>query len=152
MRVADFGIAKAALRTVETRSGTLKGKVSYMSPEQVTGKFVDRRSDVFALGIVLYELATAKRLFMGDNDFLTMSAIVGDNNSVGYEMMAGQTYRFDMTRNGMGNPTVCLVRRGTATMAQTMRTFAINPATWNIGLYASATTARYQWLMLVKSP
>lgn len=76
VKVADFGIAKAALRTVETRSGTLKGKVSYMSPEQVTGKPIDRRSDVFALGIVLYEVATARRLFKGDNDFLTMSAIV----------------------------------------------------------------------------
>src|SRR5262245_53150520 len=76
VKVADFGIAKAALRTVETRSGTLKGKVAYMSPEQVTGKLIDRRSDVFALGIVLYEIATARRLFKGDNDFLTMSAIV----------------------------------------------------------------------------
>jgi hypothetical protein len=79
VKVVDFGIAKAALRTVETRSGTLKGKVSYMSPEQVTGQPVDRRSDVFALGIVLYEVATARRLFKGDNDFLTMSAIVQAN-------------------------------------------------------------------------
>jgi serine/threonine-protein kinase len=79
VKVADFGIAKAALRTVETRSGTLKGKVSYMSPEQVTGKAIDRRSDVFALGVVLYECATARRLFKGDNDFLTMSAIVQGN-------------------------------------------------------------------------
>ena len=79
VKVADFGIAKAALRTVETRSGTLKGKVSYMSPEQVTGQPIDRRSDVFALGIVLYEVATARRLFKGDNDFLTMSAIVQGN-------------------------------------------------------------------------
>ncbi len=76
VKVTDFGIAKAALRTVETRSGTLKGKVSYMSPEQVTGRNVDRRSDVFALGIVLYEVATARRLFKGDNDYLTMNAIV----------------------------------------------------------------------------
>lgn len=79
VKVADFGIAKAALRTVETRSGTLKGKVSYMSPEQVTGQPVDRRSDVFALGIVLYEVATARRLFKGENDFLTMSGIVNGN-------------------------------------------------------------------------
>ncbi len=79
VKVADFGIAKAALRTVETRSGTLKGKVSYMSPEQVMGRPVDCRSDIFALGIVLYELATARRLFKGDNDFLTMSSIVQGN-------------------------------------------------------------------------
>jgi len=76
VKVADFGIAKAALRTVETQSGTLKGKVSYMSPEQVTGRPVDRRSDVYALGIVLYEVVTARRLFKGENDFLTMSSIV----------------------------------------------------------------------------
>jgi serine/threonine protein kinase len=76
VKVADFGIAKAAMRTQETRSGTLKGKVSYMSPEQCTGGTVDRRSDVFAMGIVLYELCTVRRLFKGDNDFMTMSSIV----------------------------------------------------------------------------
>jgi serine/threonine-protein kinase len=76
VKVVDFGIAKAAMRSQETRSGTLKGKVSYMSPEQCTGKAIDRRSDVFALGIVLYELVTAKRLFRGETDFNTMSAIV----------------------------------------------------------------------------
>jgi serine/threonine protein kinase len=76
VKVADFGIAKAAHRTSETQSGTLKGKVAYMSPEQCIGGSVDRRSDVFALGIVLYELATVRRLFKGDNDFLTMTAIV----------------------------------------------------------------------------
>jgi serine/threonine protein kinase len=76
VKVADFGIAKAVLRQVETRSGTLKGKVSYMSPEQVTGRPIDRRSDVYALGIVLWEVATARRLFKGDNDFLVMSSIV----------------------------------------------------------------------------
>ncbi|HEY5944248.1 MAG TPA: protein kinase, partial [Kofleriaceae bacterium] len=77
VKVVDFGIAKAAARTEETQAGTLKGKASYMSPEQCTGSRVDRRSDVFALGIVLYELVTTRRLFKSENDFLTMSAIVG---------------------------------------------------------------------------
>src|SRR5262249_26751731 len=72
----DLGIAKAA-RNAQTRSGTLKGKVAYMAPEQCNGQPVDRRSDVFALGIVLYEIVTVRRLFKGDTDFLTMSAIVG---------------------------------------------------------------------------
>jgi serine/threonine-protein kinase len=54
----------------------LKGKIAYMSPEQCRGKQVDRRSDVYALGIVLYELVTARRLFKGENDFMTMTAIV----------------------------------------------------------------------------
>lgn len=76
VKVVDFGIAKAAHRSTETKSGVLKGKVAYMSPEQCRGKGVDRRSDVYALGIVLYELTTARRLFKGDNDFMTMSAIV----------------------------------------------------------------------------
>jgi serine/threonine protein kinase len=75
VKVVDFGIAKAA-RSAQTRSGTLKGKVAYMAPEQCNGQQVDRRSDVFALGIVLYELVTVRRLFKGDTDFLTMSQIV----------------------------------------------------------------------------
>ena len=76
IKVADFGIAKAVQRSVETHSGTLKGKVAYMSPEQCRGKPVDRRSDVFALGIVLYELATGRRLFKAESEFMSMSAIV----------------------------------------------------------------------------
>jgi serine/threonine protein kinase len=76
IKVVDFGIAKAALRTDQTKSGVLKGKVAYMSPEQCRGKSLDRRSDIHALGIVLYELLTARRLFKGDSDFMTMSAIV----------------------------------------------------------------------------
>jgi eukaryotic-like serine/threonine-protein kinase len=76
VKVVDFGIAKAAHRSTETHSGTLKGKISYMAPEQCLGQPVDRRSDVFALGIVLYELFTVRRLFKASSDFLTMSAIV----------------------------------------------------------------------------
>ncbi len=73
VKVVDFGIAKLAQRTDET--GLMKGKVAYMSPEQCLGLDVDRRSDVFCLGIVLYELVTVRRLFKGPNDFLTMSSI-----------------------------------------------------------------------------
>jgi serine/threonine protein kinase len=76
VKVVDFGIAKAASRMTETRSGTLKGKIAYMSPEQCLGKSLDRRSDVFALGIVMYELTTVSRLFKGDNDYITMNRIV----------------------------------------------------------------------------
>src|SRR5262245_7885986 len=76
VKVTDFGIAKAALRSSETRSGVLRGKVSYMSPEQCMGQQADRRSDVYALGIVLYELATVRRLYKAENEFLTMTAIV----------------------------------------------------------------------------
>src|SRR6185503_18003981 len=68
VKLLDFGIAKA-------RTGTVKGKNAYMSPEQILGKPLDRRSDVFALGCVMYELIAVKRLFHRDSDFLTFKAI-----------------------------------------------------------------------------
>ena len=76
VKVVDFGIAKAAHRVTETRSGAIKGKVAYMSPEQCTGQPVDRRSDIFSLGIVFYEMATMTRLFKYGTDFETMTHIV----------------------------------------------------------------------------
>jgi serine/threonine protein kinase len=76
VKVIDFGVAKATQRATETVAGTLKGKVAYMSPEQCLGKPLDRRSDVFSFGIVLYELTTRTRLFASDNDFKTMTRIV----------------------------------------------------------------------------
>jgi serine/threonine protein kinase len=66
VKILDFGIAKAAGRSSCTQSGVIKGKAAYMSPEQATGKPVDRRSDIFALGILLYELASGKRMFQGN--------------------------------------------------------------------------------------
>ncbi|MCA9712545.1 MAG: serine/threonine protein kinase, partial [Myxococcales bacterium] len=76
VKVADFGIAKVVTRTDVTRAGTRKGKVPYMSPEQCRAEKIDRRSDVFSLGIVLWEAATGERLFEGDNEFGVMNLIV----------------------------------------------------------------------------
>jgi serine/threonine-protein kinase len=76
VKVVDFGIAKAARREGETRAGTLKGKIGYMSPEQCRGIKVDRRSDVFAVGIILYELTTGQRLYHGRSDFDTLKQII----------------------------------------------------------------------------
>jgi serine/threonine protein kinase len=75
VKLVDFGVAKARSRQTETRAGTLKGKIAYMSPEQCKGEEVDRRSDVFALGILLYELSTGTRLFKGDNEFAILREI-----------------------------------------------------------------------------
>ncbi|MGH7282666.1 MAG: serine/threonine-protein kinase, partial [Polyangiaceae bacterium] len=74
-RVIDFGIAKARHRLTETKSGSLKGKYSYMAPEQTRGMPVDRRTDIFAWGVVLHEMLTGERLFRGENEFDTMRRI-----------------------------------------------------------------------------
>ena len=73
VKIMDFGVAKASLEQDQhTRPGVLKGKLGYMSPEQVTGKDFDHRSDIFSLGIILYESITLKRLFLGKTDLETL--------------------------------------------------------------------------------
>jgi tRNA A-37 threonylcarbamoyl transferase component Bud32 len=77
VKVVDFGVAKIATDPEMSGRYSLKGKLAYMSPEQVSQKPVDRRSDVFALGIVLYEVTTKKRLFKAANEVETLQAVVG---------------------------------------------------------------------------
>ncbi len=74
-KVVDFGIAKFSSRTSNTRAGTLKGKLAYMSPEQVHGEGIDRRTDIFALGVVLWELTTGQRLFRMESDLDTLAKV-----------------------------------------------------------------------------
>jgi serine/threonine-protein kinase len=76
VKVLDFGVAKVRGAAAETEVGTIKGKTQYMAPEQLLGEPLDRRCDVFALGIVLYELATHQRLFKRGSDFLAAKAIL----------------------------------------------------------------------------
>jgi serine/threonine-protein kinase len=77
-RIADFGVARAATRLSATRAGQLKGKIAYMAPEQAAGEKVDRRADVFASGIVLWEVLCARRLFKGENDAATLNRVLSD--------------------------------------------------------------------------
>jgi serine/threonine protein kinase len=79
VKVLDFGVAKATGRDGETNSGTIKGKVAYLSPEQCQGKRVDRRSDIFGIGIVLHEMLTGERLYKRESDFEAMVAIVSED-------------------------------------------------------------------------
>ncbi|MEM9490824.1 MAG: serine/threonine-protein kinase [Myxococcota bacterium] len=73
VKLVDFGVARARSNTNETETGLIKGKLSYLSPEQCMGRPIDHRSDIFALGIVLYELTTMSRLFpLGRRDKLTV--------------------------------------------------------------------------------
>ena len=77
VKIVDFGVAKAVGRAGgETTAGQLKGKVPYMSPEQTRGGNVDRRTDIFAMGIVLYKLTTGLHPFLGENDLVTMRNII----------------------------------------------------------------------------
>jgi serine/threonine-protein kinase len=77
VKLVDFGIAKAGRsKEEETKSGKLKGKVPYMSPEQAQGLELDARSDIFALGVMLFELTTGRRLFRGQNEWDTLRMIV----------------------------------------------------------------------------
>jgi serine/threonine-protein kinase len=75
VKIVDFGIAKAADQATVTKSGVLKGKYSYMSPEQAAGQPIDCRTDIFALGVVLYELLTGTRLFKRATDIQTLNAV-----------------------------------------------------------------------------
>ncbi len=76
VKIVDFGIAKSDSKTNhETKSGKLKGKIPYMSPEQARGEQIDWRSDIFATSVMLFELTTGKRLFKGASEFETLKLI-----------------------------------------------------------------------------
>ncbi|MGH7281427.1 MAG: protein kinase domain-containing protein [Polyangiaceae bacterium] len=77
-RITDFGVARAASRLTTTKSGQLKGKLSYMAQEQAREKNIDRRSDIFAMGIVLWELLVRKRLFKGDGEAETLNKVMNE--------------------------------------------------------------------------
>ncbi|MBC7978695.1 MAG: serine/threonine protein kinase, partial [Myxococcales bacterium] len=76
VKVLDFGIAKVKNATAHTQTGTVKGKYAYMAPEQLRGAAVDRRVDVFALGVAAYEMLALRRLFQRKTDYLTFRAVM----------------------------------------------------------------------------
>ena len=78
-KLLDFGVAHASTQVHHTAVGQLKGKLAYMSPEQFRGETVDRRADVFAAGVVLYEMLTGKPLFRRENEAATMHALLYDD-------------------------------------------------------------------------
>jgi len=76
IKLSDFGVAKARLRSYHTVSGSIKGKAPYMAPEQILGEQVDRRADVFSLGVLLFEVTTRSRLYSGKGDATAMKLII----------------------------------------------------------------------------
>ena len=75
IKLCDFGIAKAASKASHTQAGALKGKLQYMAPEQAWGRNIDRRSDVFSLATVLFEMLTNRKLFTGDNEISILEQV-----------------------------------------------------------------------------
>lgn len=75
VKIIDFGIAKAAAKDHHTRAGALKGKILYMSPEQAWGRQIDKRSDIFSLGTLLYEMLTQKRLFLAQSEIQILQKV-----------------------------------------------------------------------------
>ena len=75
VKVVDFGLAKATSQVEVTDPGVVKGKMSYLSPEAARGEEVDSRADIFAVGILLYEMLTGKRLFYGETDYQTVELV-----------------------------------------------------------------------------
>jgi len=90
VKVVDFGIAKAATRLAETRIGVVKGKISYMAPEHARGEPVDRRSDVFSVGVMLWEAVSGRRYWDGHEELtIYRRLLAGDLPSVGREHHVG---------------------------------------------------------------
>jgi serine/threonine protein kinase len=148
VKVVDFGIAKATLRQSETVAGSLKGKISYMSPEQTRGGTVDRRSDVYGLGVLLYELATTSRLFKGDNDYAVMDAIVN-----------GRVTLPQVRRPDLPNELSSIMMRALATdptrryqTADELRAELDDFAARNFGAVTTATIATYMKKMFGVRP
>lgn len=82
VKIIDFGIAKATTNSEHTRAGVIKGKPSYLSPEQISGDPIDGRTDLFALGAVFWELLVGKKLFAGDNDLAVLKMIESCTSTV----------------------------------------------------------------------
>ena len=75
VKIVDFGLAKASSQLEKSEPGIIKGKFSYLSPEAASGHEVDARTDIFAVGIILWEMLAGRRLFLGDNDYATVKQV-----------------------------------------------------------------------------
>lgn len=79
VKLMDFGVARASIQMHKTKTGQVRGKAAYMAPEQVRAQALDGRTDMFALGLVLYEMLTAYRPFQRNNEIASMRAIIGED-------------------------------------------------------------------------
>nr|WP_320131606.1 protein kinase [uncultured Holophaga sp.] len=99
VKLVDFGIAKAATKSTQTMAGALKGKLLYMSPEQALGQSLDSRSDIYSLGLVLFELLTGERCFQADSELGVLEKVrlgkVTDIRAINPDISAGMVAILD---------------------------------------------------------
>jgi serine/threonine protein kinase len=118
-RVLDFGVAKAALRSQSTRDGQMKGRISYMSPEQLNGRQTDRRTDIFAAGIILWEALTGARLFEGADAGEIVAKVLAN------DIPEPQRVRLDLPKR-LNDVVMRALERDVDLRYQTARDFAID--------------------------
>ncbi len=115
VKLIDFGIAKAAGKLSRTQVGSIKGKFGYMSPEQLAGREIDQRADLFSLGVCMWELLTLQRLFSADNELLVIEKVktlrVEPPSTLQPEMPArARPHRLEGSRKGRGRALPCSER------------------------------------------
>ena len=103
-RVLDFGVAKAAGRMQTTRDGQIKGKLSYMPPEQLRGVSVDHRADIYAAGVMLWELVTGQRLFGGDNEGMIVAKVLAGEIEAPSVVLQRSTHRKQTLNDNVMRP------------------------------------------------
>jgi eukaryotic-like serine/threonine-protein kinase len=128
VKLLDFGITLANDREVFTRTGMLKGKIRYMSPEQINSEPLDGRSDIFSLGIVMWELSTGERLFKSSSEYKTMKLVCED------PIASPQSLRPDLPDDFVSIIMSCLERpienrfQSAAALRQALSEFLFSPA------------------------
>ncbi len=150
VKITDFGIARASSKVNITRSGVIRGKFAYMSPEQARGDAIDRRSDIFSLGIVIYELASGRHPFRTGTSAATVASILEDPPTP----LVAQLPEHDLTQLGRGLERVLLTalqkepdaRFQTAAELADALARAITPAAAGPARVGTDTsTARWWW-------
>jgi serine/threonine-protein kinase len=140
VKVIDFGIARALGRLGDTNSGSLKGKLGYMAPEQARGESVDLRADIFSLGVVLWECVAARRLFLRENELATLRAVV-------YEPIASPS-KYTKVDGVLEAIIMCALDRSPNERFQTAEEMRIALEKW---IFASGGTSAHDLSRLMKS-
>jgi serine/threonine protein kinase len=140
VKVIDFGIARALGRLGDTSSGSLKGKLGYMAPEQARGEPVDPRADIFSLGVVLWECLAARRLFLRENELATLRAVV-------YESIPGPS-KYAKVDGTLETIVMCALDRDPNERFQTAEEMRVALERW---IFASGGTSAHDLSRLMKS-